>query len=153
MRLKIAVSLIAFLGPSFYRPSTEDRSRVRQTSRRFENRIGPIACTSRAVPMQRVRVGVYTRQRRASSGATTNPFSRVTFFFHTLSLADGLLFGKLLAGTCVVRGAQAQPGQLRCSLVLFFTFSPSIHLYFLLSFFFSAIAQFEYRFEIVKPRD
>ena len=81
--------LIAFLGPSFYRPSKEDRSRVRQTSRRFENRIGPIACTSRAVPMQRVRVGVYTHGNAATpriKRRNNEPLFTGYFFFpHSLS--------------------------------------------------------------------
>lgn len=78
----------------------------------------------------------------ASTSATTNPFSRITFFPFS---GRWTLFGKLLAGICVIHEAQARLGTRPVALDAFILFSCFFSL-------FLRQLRLEYRFEIVKLR-
>lgn len=85
-----------------------------------ENRIGPVACASRAANRMRARMRdatarraalrsalhMKTRQRRAVKRRNNEPL--FTDYFFPLSRGRWTLFGKLLAGTCAGHGAQAR---------------------------------------------
>jgi len=98
------------------------------------------------------------RQRRASSGATTNPFSRLLF---SSILSPFPPIDSIWKTTCRNLRRPRSASSVRSALLLFslslsvsLSLSPYVCLPVSISFFFRAIgAQLEYRFDIVKPRD
>lgn len=112
-------SLIAPLGPSFYRPgsggSFSNASESRKSDRSHRLRVpGRRRCNACAA----LRVArAETWQRRACQTAQQRtPFHGLLFFLHSLSLAGRrTLFGKLLAGTCAELAQARGPACIRCS--------------------------------------